>query len=112
MKRKTLKQSGALATFALLFVLAIHPLIANAQGTSQRFLGTITTIAGDTLTIKPDSGDARQVQVPLSAVLKRIAPGQKDLSTAETLQLSDLATGDRVLVKLDTNVAGTFTPLR
>ena len=112
MKRKTLKQSGALATFALLFVLAIHPLIANAQATAQRFLGTITTIAGDTLTIKPDSGDARQVQVPSSAVLKRIAPGQKDLSTAETIQLSDLATGDRVLVKLDPNVTGTSQVLQ
>ena len=107
MKRKTLKQSGALASFALLFVLAMHSLIANAQANAQRFLGTITTIAGDMLTIKPDSGDARQVQVPSLAVLKRIAPGQKDLSTAETIQLSDLTTGDRVLVKLDPNVTGT-----
>jgi hypothetical protein len=112
MKRKTLKQFGVLASPALLFVLAMHSLIADAQATAQRFLGTITTIAGDTLTIKPDSGDARQVQVPSSAVLKRIAPGQKDLSTAETIQLSDLATGDRVLVKLDPNVTGTSQVLQ
>ena len=107
MKRKTPNQSGVVLFFALIFVLALLSTIANAQATTQRFLGTITTIAGDMLTIKPDSGDARQVQVPSTAVLKRIAPGQKDLSTAETIQLSDLAIGDRVLLKLDANATGT-----
>ena len=38
--------------------------------------------------------------------MKRLAPGQKDLSAAETIQLTDLATGDRVLVKLDPNATG------
>jgi hypothetical protein len=63
--------------------------------------GTITAISGTTLTIKTDAGDVRQVAVPSTAVLRRIAPGQKDLSTAETIQFSDLAVGDRALVKLD-----------
>jgi hypothetical protein len=105
MRRKTLKQSGVALYLGLAFVLALHSLMANAQAPAQRFVGTITTIAGDTLTIKTDSGEAHQVQVPSTAVLKRIAPGQKDLSTAETIQLSGLATGDRVLVKLDPNAA-------
>ncbi len=77
-----------------------------AQAAVQRFVGTITSISGDTLTVKTDAGEAHQVQVPDSATLKRIAPGQKDLSTAETIKLSDLATGDRVLVKLDPDAAG------
>ena len=38
--------------------------------------------------------------------MKRLDPGQKDLSAAETIQLTDLATGDRVLVKLDPNATG------
>jgi hypothetical protein len=106
MRRKNLREFRvSVVFFALAFVLALHALTANAQASAQRLLGTITTIAGDTLTIKTDSGDARQVQVPSTAVLKRIAPGQKDLGTAETIQLSDLATGDRVLVKLDPNAA-------
>ncbi len=63
--------------------------------------GTITAISSSALTIKTDVGEVRQVAVPSTAVLKRIAPGQKDLSTAETIQFSDLAVGDRASVKLD-----------
>ncbi len=73
---------------------------ASAQAPS-RIVGTITAISGNTLTIKSDGDGERQVAVPTTAALKRIAPGQKDLSTAETIQFSDLAIGDRALVKLD-----------
>jgi hypothetical protein len=45
------------------------------------------------------------VNVPDTAALKRIAPGEKDLSKADTIQFGDLQTGDRVLVKLDPNAA-------
>jgi hypothetical protein len=74
--------------------------LAYAQ-TASRLVGTITAISGDTLTVKTDADGEHQVKVPASAALKRIAPGQKDLSTAETIQFSDLAVGDRALVKLD-----------
>ena len=105
MIRTKQKPAGAFLILLTLALIAAVPHILHAQA-PQRFLGTITAIAGDTLTIKTDSGEAHQVQVPSSAVLKRIAPGQRDLSTAETIQLSDLATGDRVLVKLDPNATG------
>jgi len=107
MQRMTVKQAGiSFATIAILMALAFHSPMAAGQAAAQRFVGTITAIAGDTLTIKTDAGEAHQVQVPASAVLKQIAPGQKDLSSAETIQLSNLATGDRVLVKLDPNASG------
>ena len=61
-------------------------------------------INGDTLTVKTDAGDVHQVQVPSTAQLKRIEPGQTDLSKAEPLEFSSLAAGDRVLVNLDPNV--------
>ncbi|WP_348261289.1 hypothetical protein P8935_15955 [Telmatobacter sp. DSM 110680] len=89
----------------LLGVAAVSPAL-HAQAAAQRFLGTVTAINGDSLTVKTDAGEVRQVQVPAAAVLKRIAPGQKDLSTAETIQLTDVATGDRVLVKLDPDSPG------
>ena len=81
-------------------------LVAQAPATSSRFVGTITAVNGDTLTVKPDNGEVRQVQVPAGAALKRVEPGQKDLSNAETIQLTDLETGDRVLVRLDPNAPG------
>jgi hypothetical protein len=79
---------------------------AQAPAAPARFVGTITAINGDVLTVKPDAGDVRQVQAPSTAALKRIEPGQKDLSSAATIQLSDLATGDRVLVRMDPNSTG------
>lgn len=90
----------------LICTLAAYSPRLLAQAAAQRFVGTISSIAGDTLTVKTDAGESHQVQVPESATLKRIAPGQKDLSTAETIKLSDLATGDRVLVKLDPDATG------
>ena len=107
MKRDCRQPGLSFAFLALALVVALPSPILRAQAAVQRFLGTITSISGDTLSIKTDAGDVRQVQVPASAVLKRIAPGQKDLSTAETIQLTDLASGDRVLAKLDPNSTGT-----
>src|ERR1017187_6030577 len=63
--------------------------LAQAQGAAAqaplRFVGTITAISGSTLTVKTDGDGERQVEVPATAALKRIAPGQKDLSTADTI---------------------------
>ncbi len=77
-----------------------------AQSQAVRYLGTVTAISGETLTVKTDAGQMNTVQVPSTAQLKRIAPGQTDLSKAESLDFSSIATGDRVLVTLDPNAAG------
>jgi hypothetical protein len=90
---------------ALFVAIAMGAALVRAQAPS-RYVGTITAIAGDTLTVKTDGGEVHQVQIPTTAALKRIAPGQKDLSTAETIQFGDLASGDRVLVKLDPAATG------
>lgn len=91
----------ALALAALLLA-AAH----RTQAQAVRYLGTVTAISGDTLTVKTDAGDVHQVQVPSTAQLKRIEPGQTDLSKAETIEFGSLATGDRVLVTLDPNATG------
>jgi hypothetical protein len=75
----------------------------------MRYLGSITAIDGDTLTVKTDAGDVHQVQVPATASLKRVAPGQTDLTKAEPLEFGSLAVGDRVLVTLDPNVTGSLS---
>ncbi len=79
---------------------------AMAQTQVARYLGTVTAISGDTLTVKTDAGQVNTVEVPSSAQLKRIAPGQTDLTKAEALDFSSIATGDRVLVTLDPNATG------
>lgn len=88
---------------ALAFAMVLcTALWSSAQGTG-RILGTIAAINGNTLTVKTDTGEQREVEVPVDASIKRTEPGQKDLSSAATITFADLATGDRVLVKLDPN---------
>ena len=88
------------------FLLAAAP---GARAQVTRYLGSITAINGDTLTVKTDAGDVHQVQVPATASLKRVAPGQTDLTKAEPLEFGSLAVGDRVLVTLDPNVTGSLS---
>ena len=97
-----------------LVLLAAVALGALAQGqATTHFLGTVTVINGDTLTLKSAQGGEQQVQVPASAELKRIEPGQTSLSSAVTMQFSEIAVGDRVLVWIDPgSPAGTPQALR
>jgi hypothetical protein len=73
---------------------------------ATRYLGTVTAINGDTLTVKTDAGQVNTVEVPSTAQLKRISPGQTDLSKAEALDFGSIAVGDRVLVNLDPSATG------
>lgn len=98
---------------SLLTIALITPVMVNAQTATARFLGTVTAVSGNSLTVKTDAGEVHQVDVPSTASLKQIEPGAKDLSTAQTIEFSSLATGDRVLVKLDPNApAGASTALQ
>jgi hypothetical protein len=83
--------------------------LAEAQAPS-RFVGSITAITGTSVTVKTDAGDQRQFDVPADASIKRIEPGEKDLSKAAPMAFTDLAVGDRVLVKLNP-VPDTPTPV-
>ncbi len=106
MKRERLICGHARITqLAVLTMVALTVPMLMAQAVS-RFVGTVTAISGETMTVKTDDGNVRQVTVPSTAVLKRVEPGQKDLSAAATIQLGDLETGDRVLVKLNTEATG------
>ena len=111
-----LRGAGLVALAALVTAVAPLILVPTTQAQTQpaqspvvRYLGTVTAISGDTLTVKTDAGQVNQVEVPTTAQLKRIAPGQTDLTKAETLDFASIATGDRVLVTLDPNATGGAT---
>jgi uncharacterized membrane protein YgcG len=89
--------SFLIACGVLAAALPASGVLAGAQA-PKAFRGTITAISGSTLTVKTDADEIRLVEVPATAVLKRVAPGQTDLKSAETIQFSDLAAEDRVLV--------------
>lgn len=92
--------SYQLATLAVSVALLAAAIPASAQAPT-RFVGTITAINGNTLTVKTDADGIHQVNVPATAVLQRITPGQKDLSAAAAILLGNLEAGDRVRVKLN-----------
>ncbi len=105
-----MKTGSALIVF--LGMLLAASVAVDAQ-TASRFLGTVTAVNGNTLTVKTDAGEVHEVEVPSTASLKQIEPGAKDLSTAQTIEFNSLATGDRVLVRLDPNApAGTTSALQ
>ena len=91
-----------IAQAAVCVALLAVAVVASAQA-PKPFRGTITAISGNTLTVKTDADGVQQVNVPATATLKRVAPGQTDLKSAETIPLTDLAAGDRVLVTPDPN---------
>ncbi len=108
MRLGTLKRGTSILSSAIMGAAVLMAFATAAQAQTQvvRYLGTVTAINGDTLTVKTDAGQVNTVEVPSTAQLKRIAPGQTDLSKAEALDFSSIATGDRVLVNLDPNATG------
>jgi len=94
------------AIWAVAAAIMFFALQTPAQAPSGRFVGTVTAITADSLTVKTDAGEVKQVEVPATALVQRVEPGQKSLSGAATIKFSDLETGDRVLVRLDPDSTG------
>ena len=66
---------------------------------AARPVGTIKSISGNTIILTTDAGGDVTVQLQDATKLVRIAPGQKDLKDAASIQLADVQPGDRILVR-------------
>lgn len=71
---------------------------AEQASATTRSIGTVESITGTTITMKTDAGVESSIAVSDSTKILRIEPGQKNLSGATAIHLSDLQVGDRVLV--------------
>jgi co-chaperonin GroES (HSP10) len=71
---------------------------AAGSSTVSRQIGAIKSINGTTIILTPDSGADVNINLPPTARIVRIAPGEKDLKNATPIQLQDLQVGDRILV--------------
>jgi hypothetical protein len=74
------------------------PAQAPASSQAVRIVGTVTSVEGNTLTIKSDAGATTSVNATDATRVLRAEPGAKSLSDATPAQLSEIAVGDRVLV--------------
>jgi hypothetical protein len=75
---------------------------AQESATSQKAapaLGTIKAIREKSLTLGTDAGTELTVQFPPEVKVLRVEPGSKTLKDAVKIPLSDLAVGDRILVR-------------
>ncbi len=71
--------------------------------TIRSFVGTVAGVEREAggVSIQPDSGEKVLAKISSDTILQRVEPGEKDLKKAATIQLSDIAPGDRVLVSLE-----------
>ena len=103
------RRSGSTIAVALLLTLSGAPLTALALPSGlapmqaaapapTRVLGTVTSVGSDNLTLKASNGNSVTVNVNASTRVLRLEPGQKTLSAATPIHLTDISTGDRALV--------------
>jgi len=96
---RTIATALLLAAFGL-------PLAMTQTTTAKNFVGTVTAFKpGLVVEIKPDNDPAVDVKLTPTTIAQRIAPGEKTLQNAVTTTVTELATGDRVLVTLEPDSA-------
>jgi hypothetical protein len=116
MRRKSnrwISTAGLLCAMAAMPGMAVarpRPAAQTAALTNPgHVVGSVSAISGSTLSVKTDAGVLYSVTIPDSVKLMRVAPGDKDLSKAQSITTSDVGVGDRVLVRLAPGGASPFT---
>jgi hypothetical protein len=64
-----------------------------------RLLGTVSAADEKSVTVRTDKGESVLVMPDEKAKIRKVAPGERDLSKAQAIALSDVKTGDRILVR-------------
>jgi hypothetical protein len=77
---------------------------AFTQTMPKSIVGSIAAFKAEdaVVIVKPDNTDAVSVKLTADTVFQRIAPGERDLKKASTMNMTDMALGDRVLVSFKT----------
>jgi hypothetical protein len=72
------------------------------QTAPKTIMGTVSAFRPENaeIEIKPESAAPVSVKVSTATPIRRVAPGQTDISRADVMAVTDLAVGDRVLVTL------------
>ena len=66
---------------------------------TKSVVGTVSLFKAETaeIEIKPDNGAAVALKVTADTIAQKVAPGVTDLKKAESIKVTDVALGDRVL---------------
>ena len=71
---------------------------ADSGNSIIRKIGTVTSVNGTAVVIKPEAEGQLTAVVQENARILRVAPGERDLKNAAPATLKELQTGDRILV--------------
>src|SRR5262245_28582178 len=93
-----------LPIFLALAVAAVMPQLMSQQP-ANRVMGVVSAVTADKkeVSLRTDAGDAYGAIADDSAQVLRIAPGEKDMSKAEKIAFTDIAVGDRMLIRGEVN---------
>jgi hypothetical protein len=89
--------------FTALGVLLVGLAPAMAQTAVPKFIvGAVDGFNAESaeIRVKPDTGETVSLKITSSTQVLRVAPGEKDLKKAEPIKITDVASGDHVLVNL------------
>jgi hypothetical protein len=83
---------------------------AHAQApAANRQLGTVKSVAANSVALTTDAGQAVSIQVDGDTKILKLPAGSKDMKDAQEIALKDVAVGDRLLVRgKPGDAAGTF----
>jgi hypothetical protein len=68
------------------------------SSTVAKAIGAVKAISGSTITLAPDSGPEVNISVQPETQILRVVPGEKTLSNAASIPVTDLQVGDRIRV--------------
>jgi Domain of unknown function (DUF5666) len=68
------------------------------SSTVAKAIGAVKAISGSTITLAPDSGPEVNISVQPETQILRVVPGEKTLSNAASIPVTDLLVGDRIRV--------------
>jgi hypothetical protein len=89
--------------FTALGALLVSLAPAMAQTAAPKFIvGTVDGFKAESaeIRVKPDAGESVSLKITSGTQVLRVAPGEKDLKRAEPIKITDVASGDHVLVNL------------
>ena len=93
-------KAQAFATLGVLLV-GLAPLMAQTA-VPKAVVGTVEGFKAESaeIHVKPDTGETVSLKITSGTQVLRVAPGETDLKKAEPMKITDVASGDKVLVNL------------
>jgi len=79
---------------------------ASAQAPTTKVIGTVKSVSGSGVVVTLDGGSDAMVTFAAKARIVRAIPGQADLKSAPSIQVSDIQSGDRLVAKAQAGEGG------